>query len=66
MMYEFIWKLLVWPIAVLSGGMAGLDATFWIGDDGIIDRIMGGIVCGFFVAALWLMISSTMRHLAEG
>lgn len=64
-MYEFVWKLLVWPVAVFSGGVAGLDAIFWIGDDNITDKAMGCIVCGFLAAALWLMISTSFRALAK-
>lgn len=63
-MYEFVWKLLVWPAAILCGGVTGLDATLWSGDDGVTDRVMGGIVLGFLAAALWLMISTTIRALA--
>jgi hypothetical protein len=64
-MYEFIWKLLLWPAAVLSGGMAGLSAVFWVGDKGTTDRIIDGIVCGLLAAVFWLMIISAIRRLAE-
>jgi hypothetical protein len=64
-MYKYVWKLLGWPVAVVSGGMAGFDATLWIGDVGEADRLVGALVCGFLAAAMWLLISTTLRAIAE-
>jgi hypothetical protein len=64
-MYEFVWKVLTWPVAALASAIVITEATSWIGDDGLTDRIMGAIVCGFLAGAVWLMLSSTLRYLAE-
>ena len=65
-MYEYLWKLLVWPVALLSGGMVVFDATLWIGEIGRADRLVAAGVCGVLTAGMWLLVSSTLRAIAEG
>jgi hypothetical protein len=65
-MYEYLWKLLVWPVALLSGGMVVFDATLWIGEIGRADRLVGAGVCGVLAGGMWLLVSSTLRAIAEG
>ena len=64
-MYELMWRVLTWPVASFSGSGLSRAVMLGIGDTARIDRIMGAIVCGFLAGGVWLMLSSTLRYLAE-
>ena len=63
-MYEYVWKMLVWPSTTLVSSLTGFDAYHWLSDDPP-DRLLTGIVCGFVAGVVWLMLISTMRIMAE-
>jgi hypothetical protein len=63
-MVDRVWKFFYWTSAGLIFGLAMADAYMWIGPD-IGSRLLGSAICGFVASSIWLIVASTVYHLAS-